>query len=171
MDSIVVGFSRPKAWLEPFSWLIRLVTWSQFSHAYIRYYNSYADRWTVLQASGLAVNYMGGTLFDTKEDICAEFELPISSATKLTTVQFGIDRVGLPYSMETIFGICYVMILRLFGKKVTNPFASTSSFVCSELVAQILNEINGTNLDSSTMTPKDVYSYLVSKGYKQISAQ
>lgn len=169
MNSIIIGFSKPKGWFEPFSWLIRLFTWCPFSHAYVKYENSYANRNEIYQASGLYVNFIGQTLFESKENVYAEFIIPISDATKLTTVQFAIDKVGSPYGIGQIFGFIWVLLMRLFGKSVKNPFYSTSSFVCSELVGDILNEIGGTDLDVSNMTPKDIYDYLISKGYKPIS--
>lgn len=169
MDSIIIGFSRPSGWFEPFSWLIRLGTWSQFSHTYLKYYNSYADRWEVFQASGLKVNFMGQVMFDGMESIHAEFEIPISDPIKLKTIQYAIDKVGSPYAIGQIFGFIWILIVRLFGKQVKNPLFNDGSFFCSELITDILNEINETDLDCSNMTPKDVYNYLVSKGYKSIS--
>lgn len=169
MNSIIIGFSRPSSFFVPFSWLIRLVTNCPFSHAYIKYNNSYANRNEIFQASGLKANFIGQTMFDTEEDIYAEFEISISDASKLSTIQFAIDSAGSPYAVGQIFGFGWVLLARLFGKRVTNPFYSKSSFFCSEMVADILNEINGSNLDSSTMSPKDVYDYLISQGLKPIT--
>jgi hypothetical protein len=169
MNTIIIGFSRPKAWLRPFSWVIRLVTWAPYSHTYIRYDNAYTDRSIVFQASGLVVNFMGQTMFDTEEDIYAEFSVPVSAATKLLVIQNATDKVGSPYGVGQIVGFGWVLFMRIFGKKVNNPFASTSSFVCSELVADLLNEMNGSTLDSSTMTPKDIYNYVLSKGFSPVT--
>lgn len=169
MDSIVVGFSRPRSWLKPFSWLIRLVTWSPYSHTYIRYNNPYANRNEIFQASGMLVNFIGQAMFDTEENICAEFNIPVTSQTKQLVVQNAIDKCGSPYGVGQVVGFGCVLFCRIFGKKIKNPFASTSSFVCSELVADLLNEINGITLDSSTMTPKDIYTYVISKGYQPIN--
>jgi hypothetical protein len=122
----------------------------------------------VFQASGLAVNFVGRTLFDTKENILAEFEIPISAATKQKTVQFAMDNVGLPYGLGQVFGFLLVLIARAFGKHIKNPFASTSSFFCSEIVSTILTEIiqPGDNLDPGTMSPQDLYEYLIGRGFK-----
>lgn len=168
VKNIVVGFSKPKSVWVPFAWLIRLVTWCPFSHTYIRYENTYANRNVVFQASGLKVNYMGQTMFDGEEDVYAEFNIPISDAAKLSTVQFAIDSVGSPYAVGQILGFPIVWFVALFGKKIKNPFYSGSNYFCSEMVADILNEINGSELDSSVMTPKDVYQYLLKKGYKPV---
>lgn len=166
MSSIIIGFSKPKAWFEPFSWLIRLVTWSPFSHAYIKYFNPYAQKWIVFQASGLKLNFVEKSRFENIENIYSEFEIPISESAKLNTVQFAIDSIGESYGFLQVVGFGFVLIMKVFGKKVKNPFYTTSSFFCSELVSQILNEINGSDLDVSSMSPKDLYDYIVSKGYK-----
>ncbi len=166
MNQIIVGFSRPSGWFEPFSWLIRLVTWSSYSHAYIKYYNPYADRWEIFQASGLKVNFIGNAMFNSEEIICGEFQIPISDATKLSTVQYAIDKVGSPYGIGQVVGFGWVLLMRLFGKNVKNPLHSASSFVCSELVGDILEEIGVANgIDPSTMSPKDIYNLVVSKGF------
>jgi hypothetical protein len=169
MNSIIIGFSRPSSFFVPFSWLIRLATWCPFSHTYIKYTNSYANRNEIFQASGLKVNFIGQSMFDTEEDIYAEFNIPISDATKLSTIQFAIDNVGSSYAIGQVLGFPIVWFMALFGKKIKNPFYSGSNYFCSELVCDILNEINGSDLDASTMSPKDVYNYLVSKGYQPVS--
>lgn len=168
MDSIIVGFSRPKAFFEPFSWLIRLFTWCPFSHAYIRYENTYANRNMVFQASGLKVNFMGQLMFDGEEDVYAEFNIPVSDATKLGVIQFAIDNVGTPYAIGQILGFPIVWFMAMFGKKIKNPFYSGSNYFCSELVCDVLNSIDGANLDASTMTPKDLYNWIVAQGFKSV---
>lgn len=168
MDEIIIGFSRPKAFFEPFSWLIRLVLWTPYSHAYIRYYDSYHKRWIIFQASGLTVNFIGQSMFDGKEDIYAEFSVPLIDSTKKEVIQKAIDKCGSPYGVGQIIGFGWILFMRLFRKNVSNPFYSSSSYVCSELVADILVEINQGNLDPSTMTPKDVYRFMINKGFKPL---
>ncbi len=163
MNEIIVGFSRPKAWLEPFSWLIRLVTWSPISHAYIRFFDEEHNRWIVFQASGLKVNFIGQIMFDNAEDIYAEFSVPVSDSMKSSVVQGAIDKCGSSYGIGQIFGFAWVLMMRMLGKSVSNPFYSASSFVCSELVGDVLIEIGEGNLDPSAMTPKDMLNFMLSK--------
>jgi hypothetical protein len=169
VDSIIVGFSRPRGWFEPFSWLIRLITWSPMSHAYIRFYDEKLDRWVVFQASGLKVNYIGQTMFDSVEDVVEEFAIPVSDATKQSVLQGAIDVCGSSYGTGQVFGCLWVLFMRIFKKKVNNPFFSGSSYFCSELVGDILEEIGLGDIDPSTMAPKDVRDFLVSKGFKPIT--
>lgn len=169
MDSITVGFSRPKSGFQPFSWLIRLVTWSPVSHTYIKFYSKTYQRWIIYQASGSKVNFIGAVAFDNAELVYKEFEIPVSTDTKNKTVEFAIDKSGLPYGMLQIVGIGWVLVAKLFGKNVSNPFYSTSSYFCSELLSTILNEIidNKEDLNPGTATPADVMAYIETKGYKE----
>jgi hypothetical protein len=172
MANIVVGFSRPRAWFEPFSWLIRIVEgtpwrWCPYSHAYIKYYNSYADRWEIFQASGLKVNFIGETLFDSEEVIYKEFVIPVSDGCAQKTVQFSVDNVGLPYAIMEIVGFGWVLFMNAFGKKIKNPFSTNSAWFCSQLTETILNEIMnaGDPLDPAVCSPKDLCLFLETKNY------
>lgn len=166
MSNIIVGFSRPKAWFEPFSWLIRLVTWAPMSHAYIRYYNSYAQRWIVYQASGLKVNFIGENAFNSAENIIAEFSLPISDAAQQKLVQGAIDTLGSPYGIWQVVGFLWIILMRKFGKTVSNPLYSASSFFCSELTSDDLEELGLSGLDPSATSPIDLYNFMLAKGFK-----
>jgi hypothetical protein len=171
MSDLIIGFSRPKSWLVPFSWIIRLVTWSPVSHAYVRYYDSYANTWVIFQASGLVINMVSQEMFLTKDEVYAEFEIPISEDMKQKIVQNSINKCGTPYGIWQIFGFAWILFMRLFGKSVKNPFYSSSSYFCSELVGDILIEVGDKNIDPSAMTPKDDMNYLFAQGLKTLSGQ
>ena len=109
-------------------------------------------------------------MFDSIENVCAEFSIPVSAATKQKIVQGAFDKIGSPYAVGQILGFGWVLLMRLFGKKVTNPLYSTSSFFCSEMADEDLNEMGLNGLDPSAVSPKDVYLFLLSKGFKPISA-
>jgi hypothetical protein len=167
MDSIFFGFSTPKS-SNPFSWLIRIVDKSKFSHAYIRIFDDYSQRWIIYQASGIVVNCIGVKQFNSIENICVEFEIPISIDKKIKTVQFAIDLLGTPYGIKTILGIGIVKLAHIFGKRIENPFADgNKSMVCSKLTACILDEIiiGSKVIDPEVATPTDVYNFLISKNY------
>lgn len=167
-NNIIIGFSRPKGGFEPFAWLIELATKSPRAHAYIRFYSLEYKKWIIFQASGLKLNFVGNKLFDSKEEIQGEFNIPVSIRTKNRTIRFAIDNVGIPYGIGQVIGFGWVLLMRAFGKKVKNPFYSKSSYFCSELAAEILTEILDPKdkIDPSTMSPQDLYEYLISKGFK-----
>lgn len=161
MDKIIVGFSKPKNWFEPFSWLIRLVYLSPFSHAYIRIQLDVLDENIVFQASGLVVNFIGESLFDSKEDVYKEFTFPINN--KKAFLQFAINQLGKPYSISGVLGMGLVRIGQLIGVKINNPFQydQTSDF-CSELVAYILENYDGVKIETpvANLSPADLYKII-----------
>lgn len=175
MDEIIIGFSRPKGWFEPFSWLIRMsegtpFKWAPYSHAYIRFYSQEYDRWIIAQASGLKVNFIGQTLFDSLEMIGEEYKVPVTTAVKTALVQNAVDLCGLPYGMGQVIGIPWVDFVGLFGKQIKNPFASNKSFYCSEFVEYLAeNDLtDGSSLDPATCTPMKLLAFLIAQNYAKI---
>lgn len=168
MNKIIIGFYKPKAFFEPFSWLIRIVTNCAFSHAYIKYYDDYSERWIIFQASGLKVNFIGQEIFDVNEEVYEEFKVPVSNNIKKKIIQHAVDVCGSSYGIEQILGFSWVMFMRLFGKKVQNPFYNVNTFFCSELAADELEEIGFTGLDPQVTTPKDLYNWMVNNDFKQL---
>lgn len=164
MDSIVIGFSKPKTW-HPFSWLIMTAYNIPYDHVYVRIQSDSMQRNLLYQASSLAVNFMGEDIFNAANDVVREFTVQISAENKLKLLQFAIDNSGKPYGIKDCFGLAYVRICELFGKTVKNPFNDGgATYVCSELAGYILVEFAGATLpeDIGDLTPKDVYQYLLS---------
>jgi len=167
--SIIIGFSRPKGFFKPFSWLIRLATWSSISHAYIRFNSRDFDQNVVYQASGLAVNLVSQEFFDKKEIVCKEFIIPINLKTKEKTLKNAARNLGKPYSVVQIVGFGFVLMAGIFGLKIRNPFYSKSSFFCSELASDIIIEVGDATketVDPSAMSPQAICNYLESKDFK-----
>lgn len=165
---IIVGFSTPKKF-NLFSWLIKKVGKSDFSHAYISYWDKEAERWVVYQASGLKVNFESLINFRKREIRVAEFEVPVSEKTFKKIRGFAIDNVGAGYAVLKILGFPWVLLCRSLGKKVKNPFTEKGTFFCSDLDTVILEEIvkDGDTLDPDTEMPVDLYNFMVQKGYKR----
>jgi hypothetical protein len=171
MQQITVGFSRPNGWFEPFSWLIRLAYWSPFSHSYIKYSIEEMNLNVIIQASGLVINLIGETVFDSKEIIYKEFTLPISDADKLSLVEFGLNQLGKPYNVLGIFGMAWVRFGQLVGLKLKSPFKyNQSSAFCSELVAYMLKNFDNVKISNvSDLSPKDVYNIVSNINVQSIS--
>jgi hypothetical protein len=171
MDEIIVGFSRPKSWFNPFSWLIRIAEgtpwkWAPMSHAYVKYFDSVTGLWLIFQASGQKVNFISQDMFDVVENIVGEFSIPVTASTKLSTMQKAQKICGSPYGVKEILGFAIVMLVSLLGKKIKNPFASNTSYFCSQLACDIINEIViDESLDSASCSPLDLYNFLKSNNF------
>lgn len=162
METIYIGFSRPKGLFEPFSWAIRLLQWTSYSHVYIRVHSESLNRDIIYQASGFQVNFIGLNRFKTKEIVIKEFPIQVNSETKIKMLQYCTDMSGVPYGILEIFGFPWVILNSAFGRHVNNPFSDgTKSFVCSEFVGDILKDVLGYDLPNpQNLDPKQIYQYL-----------
>ena len=161
MKKITVGFSSGHG---PLVWLIKKAEKSPFSHAYIKFYSASLDRVLVYQASGLAVNFMGPDVFKTKAIVYQEFELEVSDEAYKKCIQFAIDKSGVGYGAKQLVGMGLVKLCSMFGRKIKNPFADGgSTYVCSELVFHLLNDIADisiTDFDPESDGPMELYSQI-----------
>lgn len=161
MDSIAIGFSRPKGGFQPFSWLIRLAYWSPFSHAYVQFDIPKVGT-VIFQASGSKINLVSEELFNSQEVVYKEFVLPISSRKKIELIKFAIAQLGKPYNLRGVLGMGIVRIGQLLGFKWHSPFMYTGSEAfCSELVAKILEKYEDLDVGNvSDDSPQSVYAVL-----------
>ena len=162
MNSIIVGFSKPKTW-KPFAALIMWGYNIPYDHVYIKLHSNTYNRDLIYQASGISVNFMSPIIFNNLNSIIKEFNLSISDQAHKAMIQFAIDTVGKPYGIKECLGLAIVRIAELLGKKIKNPFKfDGKTYVCSELASFMLKEYLNLNLDQdiNLITPKDLYTYL-----------
>jgi len=150
-----IGFSKPKGILFPwFSWAIRLVDKSPFSHCYIRLQTKYESD-LIYQASGVQVNFTGFKFFNKHVEIYKEFLFTISEESYFNLMKFCIENAGAPYSIRDILAI---FIYKMTGHKIKSK--KENGFVCSELVGTILKDFIDQRLkdqDVDFFTPKDIF--------------
>ena len=163
MQTVTVGFSKPKSF-SPYSWMIMKILGTPFSHVYLKIHSDLYSRDMIYQASSLMVNFMSPTIMSSKHQTVAEFPLQISDATMVKVMQYAIDNAGVPYGIMQALGMGYVQICSWFGRKVSNPWTNDGkTFVCSELVGDILIEVMGDNakgVNMNDLDPKVIYDYL-----------
>jgi len=158
---LTLGFSRPKhSWL-PLSFIIRKVQNTTYSHVYVVMDSQYLERKIVFQASGFVVNFSSYKRLQEHNEIIKEYKIPITKNTQKQVLQFAFDKAGAPYGMRQILGMGWALLLeRLTGKR-RNPLDDDGrSYVCSEIVAEILKDYVGlaVNIDTDVITPKDVFA-------------
>jgi hypothetical protein len=166
MDSITIGFSKPKTW-KPFAWLIMQGYGTPYAHVYIKFHSESYDRDLVYQASGLAVNFMNKQHFQEHNTVVQEFQIAISEEDKKAMVQFAIDSIGSPYGMKDCLGLAWVRFCEIFGKKVKNPFDDgMKMWVCCELGYYVWKTYvkKEQAVDAGDITPKSLYNQLNVKG-------
>jgi hypothetical protein len=164
MEKIIVGFSKPKSW-KPFAWLIMKGYGISYDHVYIKFYSDSYDRDIIYQASSTMVNFMSPQIFIKNNEIIKQFEFNLSEETNIKLIQYCIDNAGTPYGIKEVFGLIWVRINELFGKKILNPFRDgKKTFVCCELAAIILKEFLNIEIkeDLDTINPKELYELIES---------
>lgn len=167
-SNIVIGFSRAKSRLNPYSLAIRLVQGTPYSHTYIRFYSESYERELVYQASGLYVNFDSKANFDSKELVIREFVVPVSLDTKKKIVQFAIDQVGDPYDIVGVLGLALVKMSALVGLTIKNPFRTgDNTYFCSKIVSHVLEEYKGISMGNpDNVTPQDAYNILAGLNFQ-----
>ena len=161
-DHMVIGFSKPRNNKFPlFSWIIRLIEWTPYSHVYIRWWNHHHDEIMVYEASGTVVKFLGGEAFKYKVDELEAYQLIVSAEARKEIVKFCIRNAGKPYGVKQIIGIgwskfrCALnkLINKVFktklNERVPNPFSDgKASQVCSEVIGYILRDQLGVKIQA-----------------------
>lgn len=158
MRKIVIGFSRPRnQTFKFFSWAIRLIEWTPYSHVYIRTFSKTADEYLVYQASGTQVNFMGIVQFYRVSHTVKEFEFEISDEAYRKFLKWAIQMSGAPYGFKAVLGI---LLVRCFNLK-RNPFSDDShTWFCSELAGRVLIDFLGVKFDEKDLEvagPKKIF--------------
>jgi hypothetical protein len=162
METLTVGFSKARSKWKFFSTLIRWIEGTTFSHVFIRWNSQYLERDVIYQASGSAVNFQEGKRFDSINETVYKFDILLSDSTRKKVVQFAMDQAGSPYSLKQLLGLLIAKVSKLLGFKPLNPLKDgRSSYICCELVAEILAELgHKMPQDLDDITPKDVFEFL-----------
>lgn len=164
MAQIKMGLSR-RSRFNLISSLIMLVQRTYFSHAYIKIPLIPFDREMIFQASGIAVNFEALSVFNSKEIVVAEYIFEITDECLQKTIQFALDQSGKPYGILEFIGLGCMSILQIFGYKISNPFSTNKSYVCSTLVATILSDMGDTlPIEASSISPKDLQPLFIKYG-------
>jgi len=162
---IKIGFSKPKGKFFPiFSWLIRLVEWTRYSHVYLQWDSEFAESKITYHAAGHSVHFLGIKKFNqTVEEMCT-FEVEITKEQYKNLLHYCFENSGTDYGIKQIIGIGWVKVMKFFGKNVKNPFSDgEKSQVCSELVGHVLSKVleYDVGLDLDVAGPKDIYKFLL----------
>ena len=156
-DFLIIGFSKAKGF-KPLSWLIMLEQNTKFSHAYIKLSNKHFGDFDIYQASKGLVNHVIDSTFLEENEVVQEFVIPIDTASKLEIIANIRKKLGRPYSVRALLGIFLYQRLNIEIKWL---FDGDKAYICSELVARVLDSSGKISLDIDLdkATPKQLYSF------------
>lgn len=161
MHVVYVEFTRPKKWFAPFSWAIRAVEGTSYSHVRLQWKSTSGEQ-LIYEASGSSVKLIGryaNAKHPAKVVHSYPFELTPEQYRKMISLFRYAD---VSYGVWQVLGILMVKM----GLCKDNPFSKGKyQQVCSELVGHFLQEVLGWELgaDLDTATPRDLKEYIESK--------
>jgi uncharacterized protein YycO len=149
MSQVFIGFSKPKNKIFPwFSWLIRIVEKTPYSHVFVRIPSNSLGVDLIYQASGVAVNFVGTKHFNDAVCVIKEFPFEISEEGKTALLRWAVSEAGVPYGVKAILGI---LLVKCFNLK-RNPFSDgQKTWVCSELAGAVLRDFFGAEISDDAL--------------------
>jgi len=140
MKTIKVYLSKPKNHPFPiFSWLVRLVEHTKYSHFIVGWYDGYLKKEIFYESTGSGMNFINKKLFLKKHKIIKEFKF--NSKNIYDIKKYAHDNAKRKYSIKQIFGLFIMRLLSLFNIKISNPFKDGQySQICVETAAYLLSK-------------------------------
>lgn len=157
---VYIGFSKPRHWLVPFSWAIRAVERTRYSHVLLAWSSPVTQVPVIYEASGSSLRFLYRKIFDKKNEIIETYKVDVTRAQYRQLVKWCMTNAGVEYGVKQIIGILLQRIFRL--KK--NPLSEgRKSQVCSELVGAVLEQVFGKelNLNLDIAGPRDIREWCV----------
>ena len=158
---LTIGFSTPKEF-KLFPWLIRKFEGVNYSHCFLVVNSESLGRDLVYEASIHNVTFNNYDLFKKKNHIPVKAFINIDRTKKKQLLQRCIDYLGKPYGYKTVLGMA---LARIFGIK-PKWLDGEKSYICNELVGQILQEVIGLKMgDYEKRGPRYIHDRLKELGY------
>lgn len=164
---MIIGFSTTD---KIFSKIVRTLTNSAASHSFVQF--ECASEPLVLHANGHGVNIMHYNRFIKKKiNIVAKYDVNISKDDEHKLLSYMLWRLGQPYDRLAIVGFLWVILNRVFGRKVRNPFRNKSAYFCSELLVGALRAANfpgSYKLGMEKTSPDDLMKFIEKSGASKL---
>lgn len=153
-------FVKPKGFSLQ-SLIIRLFTWSKFSHCRIRFLG---DPSCVFETNPPKARYIRSDIHDVSYPsiIVGYLDIPISDTELVFSEQFITDNVGREYDWPSIYKIALMKILPFTKPWIFTKENNIQSFFCSELCLEYVECVKGVELAqySESIDPQRLYTIL-----------
>lgn len=160
---VYIDFTRPKGdKFTPYSWIIRKVQGTPYSHVLLRYESRLLGKEIVYEASGRVLKFVGPEAIENRYEVKKSYKFLLNESQYREMLRLCLRNAGIDYGVKQAIGIGLVHLLKL--KK--NPFADgRKSQVCSEIVGRFLEEVldKRTGLDLDIIGPRELDEYLAKK--------
>jgi hypothetical protein len=135
MKEIIIGFSTPTP-DTIYSWGIRSVWGTEFSHTYIRFMVAGED--TVFEANDHCVKFVNAEQWDKDNQVICSYPFYVSDKMWENVISYCHSISGTPYGFKQAAGLLLATILGMDK----NPFGDgNDTQICSEVVYRIVTEV------------------------------
>ena len=150
-----IGFSTPN-YFNPVSWLVRKITKSQCSHAWVKYHDEIYELDMVMEAHELGFRLISFERFEKENKVVklVPVDVDISPGLQLLAKQLGNS-----YDYGGLVGMGVVLVLEWFRRKlkwtwikITNPLHEPGHLICSAAIVLML-ETSRSKLVEGTLVP------------------
>lgn len=164
MRRLTILFTKSKKRLPLFSWLIRLIWDTEYSHTALVFHSKSYNRNLIYHASSVGLNFSSERVFNDQHEVVYSQEIEVSEEAYRNIIIQSIDLAGLKYGFLQSIGIGLAYLASKLGLPKSNPFADgRDKWVCSEWVAKALSEVYPEyKPDLETVSPKEVYTFVKS---------
>lgn len=155
---MIIGFSTSSSLL---SRIIKWATDSKASHSYAVFDTDGGRLVIHSNISGVNTDYY--SKFMNSHDIVAEYAMLIPEELVKRACACGMEKLDSPYDFCAIIGFGWVVLNRVFGRKIRNPFRNKSAYFCSELILMMLRAMGvqeAFKLGQETTSPEDLIQLL-----------
>jgi hypothetical protein len=160
--NVRVGFSTPKRF-NPVSWVIRRLTGSRVSHAFLVYRSRDFGEELVIEAHELGFRLLRFKQFQKDNRLVALVEPKVSLDAGLPVVARWI---GTTYDYLGLLGTAVVLVGRWLERKWKNPATSAKAVFCSESVVRVMQAVDypgASKLVPDATTPQDLLDFMTAK--------
>lgn len=135
--------------------VIRWITRSSVSHAFITFRDDTLDQVFVMEANGRGFMLTPWKKWQLKNRMVHRYELAVSEDVQLGSLRSLGDSLGSQYDYVSLLGF----VFRRFVRRMANPFSDSKKFICSEAVATFLHDSGLKQFERpETFTPEDIYA-------------
>lgn len=162
MRDITLYFTKSSLKLPVFSWIIRVIWNTEYSHTAMSFYSTKYDKELIYHASGTGLNFMSKSIFLSKNIIVYKKDIEVTQEVYDAIMSKSIDLAGSEYGIVQAIGLGISHLLSKVGIIINGIFSDgRNKWICSEWSADSLSMIfPHYKPDLDTVTPKDVYDFV-----------
>ena len=167
MKTIRIGFSTPKhKFLPVFSWAIKLIGRTPYSHVYVRWQTDYGPS-ICYHAAGHSLHFLSAYMFNRTINMIEEFEITLSDSRYRSMMIYCLENAGKSYGLLEVMAIA---IRKITGINLKFLRSGDKKQYCAELVYRIIGIVKEQECptDPDQIDMKQIYGIVKLMASKEV---